>query len=135
MKQLTDRTMLHAAEQRLSAHLETRAATKAEAAEIRRSFIETAEKLEKKSGDVVYQAKTAAEIGPGPHAVAAQHAEGIVHAQSLQESERLYNLASMERMRADAWICDGDDMAETWESTRRELLARVTHYRQLVDAK
>lgn len=134
-KQLTDQVMLTAAKKRLAEHLETRPATKAEADEIRQSYLNSAERLEQAAVDVVYRPKTAAEIGRGKHAVAAQHAEGIMHSQSLTEAGRLRQQAGTERLRAAAWECEGDDMTDVWEQTRQELQGRVDYYQRLVDAK
>lgn len=132
-KQLTNQWMLRAAQQRLAEHMATRPATRAEADTIRQTHLDAAVELEADAKSVIYQPRTAAEIGRGKHAVGDQHQEGIRHSQSLTESLHLRAMAAKERLHAAAWECDSDDMTAIWEATRSELQARVDHYQRLVD--
>lgn len=131
MKTLTNQQMLAAAKRTLAEHLATRPATETEADAMRQRHLDAAERLEREAASMVYQPRTAAEIGRGPHAVAEQHREGIKAAQALQESLRLRAAAARERLHAAAWDCDSCAMAATWEATRAELQGRVDYYEGL----
>lgn len=145
MRRLTDHQMLRAAQRRLDEHLSTRPATAAEAAEIRRGLLAEAAAYREAAGS--YR-----EIRYSPHDLRRRVEVGrtvtgemitrplwpTIYSEireTRQERNRLEHFAKQAEMHAHAWICEGEDLSDVWESTRDELQGRVDYYRGLITSR
>jgi len=117
---LTDEAMLKAAQRRLAEHLNTRPATRAEAAVIHEQFYREADACLQMADE--WRALSLQSIN-GPWGA---------YTDAIKEAARCKADASKLMLAAKAWECPGEDMRLAWEAARDELQDRVDYYSRLV---
>lgn len=134
---LTTRDMLNAAQRRLDEHRKLRPAMTAEAAQIARGYRAQAEDLRDRAAPLKNRPmRTAAEIGHGPHAVAAQHGDAIMAAEDRAEAALMEHHARLADGQAEAWErIAGEPEGKTYFEVLNELEARVDFYQRLLSSE